>query len=807
MKIFKGSSSLLVVLVVFLVILISLLANTVFGANTMYQNQSNHVNLRFGMFIHFNMGTFHDAEWVNPGQDPLSFNPTNLDCNQWAAAAKSAKMTYAVLTTKHHDGFCLWPSAYTTYDVMSSSYPHDIVQQYVDAFRAQGLTPCFYFSIWDRQQGIESGSVSAADIAFVKNQLTELLSNYGPIPLLVIDGWAWQMGHKQVPYGEIRDHIKSLQPDCLIVDHNGLTQPWDEDIVYYEEPKGSAYFCPSGNIYASCQGQTICNGWFWHPSTPTATLMSVSSIVNDHILVLESRYCNFLLNCPPNNQGLLDTNIVNRLAQVGAQWSGPNTSRAPLPAQPDVLLYPITPVSASATSGTANNAIDGISDNLGGTQTLWQSSSSLPQSVTADLGKIYNNIDMITYLPRQDSSTTGNITSYRLYVSTDNTNFTQVASGTWAADKVMKRVKFTPSNARYVRLEVVAANGGYGIVSEFDIGGFANKPIGPTSTPTPTATPIPGGTNAVLNKTATANAYWGTESPDKAVDGTTANNSKWCTDANPGAQWLQVDIGQVCTMNRWVVKHAGAGGESATLNTKDFKLQKSSDGSTWVDVDAVTGNTANITDRNVTSFTSRYVRLYVTVPTQTTDQHSRIYELEVYTAAGATATPTPTPATTATPTPTPAITATPTPTGGIVSGATYKIIARHSSKLAGVSGGSTADAAEVVQQTDSGANYQKWVITDLGTGYYKIINVNSNKSLDINGASTADGAKAIQWPYGGANNQQWQIVDLGAGYYKIVARHSGKALDVNGASTADGANIIQWTWSGSNNQQWQLLKQ
>jgi hypothetical protein len=179
---------------------------------------------------------------------------------------------------------------------------------------------------------------------------------------------------------------------------------------------------------------------------------------------------------------------------------------------------------------------------------------------------------------------------------------------------------------------------------------------GPSATPTPTPTSIPGGTNAVLNKTATSNAYWGTESPDKAVDGLVTNNSKWCTDVNPGAQWLQVDIGQVCTMNRWVVKHAAAGGESATLNTKDFKLQKSSDGSTWVDVDAVTGNTANITDRNVTSFTSRYVRLYVTVPTQTTDLHSRIYELELYTVSGsATATPTPTP------TPTPGSTATPTP--------------------------------------------------------------------------------------------------------------------------------------------------
>ncbi len=452
-----------------------------------YDQMRAYVDLRFGMFIHFNMGTFHDAEWVNPGQDPLSFNPANLDCNQWATAAKSAGMTHAVLTTKHHDGFCLWPSAYTTYDVMSSSYPQDIVRKYVDAFRAQGLTPCFYFSIWDRQQGVESGSMTQADMDFVKGQLTELLTNYGSIPLLMTDGWAWQMGHQQAPYGEIRAHIKSLQPDCLMVDLNGLTEPWATDVIFFEEPKG--IWAPAGNTYASCQGQNIVTtGWFWHPSTPGAAPMSTTDIVNTHLQTLEARYCTFLLNCPPNNQGRLDTNIVNRLAEVGPLWN-PNTSRAPLPAQPDVLMWPVTPVSASATSGTAANAVDGKCD--AGYQTLWQSSSSMPQSVTLDLGNVYNNIDMLTYLPRQDNNTTGNITSYRVYVSADGSNFSQVASGSWAADKVLKRVRFAATNARYVRLEAVAANGGFAAAHEIDCGGFAAKPVasgGPTNTPTRTST-------------------------------------------------------------------------------------------------------------------------------------------------------------------------------------------------------------------------------------------------------------------------------------------------------------------------------
>lgn len=231
--------------------------------NDSYTNQKNYVDLRFGMFIHYNMGTYHDQEWVTPGQDPLSFNPEHVNTDQWAQAAKSAGIKYTVLTTKHHDGFALWPTKYGNYNVMNSSYKKDIVRQYVDSMRAQGILPGLYFSIWDRQQGIEKGSVSRADIEFIKGQLTELLTNYGEIPVLIIDGWAWEMGHNEVPYQEIRELIKRLQPNILIVDHNGQTQPWDEDIIYFEEPKG--VWAPDNNSYAANQGMPlVSNQWFWH---------------------------------------------------------------------------------------------------------------------------------------------------------------------------------------------------------------------------------------------------------------------------------------------------------------------------------------------------------------------------------------------------------------------------------------------------------------------------------------------------------------------------------------------------------------
>ncbi|MDD9267274.1 NPCBM/NEW2 domain-containing protein [Paenibacillus sp. GCM10023248] len=441
--------------------------------NDIYTNQKNYVDLRFGMFIHYNMGTYHDQEWVTPGQDPFSFNPEHVNTDQWAQAAKSAGIKYSVLTTKHHDGFALWPTQYGDYNVMKSSYKHDIVRQYVDSMRAQGILPGLYFSIWDRQQGIQKGSVSRADIEFIKGQLTELLTNYGEIPVLIIDGWAWEMGHNEVPYQEIREWIKHLQPNILIVDHNGQTQPWEEDIIYFEEPKG--VWAPSNNTYAANQGMPLVSSqWFWHDWMKNTEPASVEHIVENHLGYLEPRYTNFLVNVSPNPDGELDANVVNRLAEIGQAWS-PNESRPPLPQQPIVMDHPITAHSATATSGNAGNAIDGLLDYVNTyVETVWQTDTSLPQSITLDLGYTYNNINMLNYLPSQNL-TQGMITSYTLYASQDGTNFTSVISGTWDGDKTMKRVTFPSQTARFFKMEVNSAVGEFAAAAELAVGSYTNE--------------------------------------------------------------------------------------------------------------------------------------------------------------------------------------------------------------------------------------------------------------------------------------------------------------------------------------------
>lgn len=280
-------------------------------------------DLRFGMFIHFNMGTYHEKEWVEPGQDPMSFNPTKLDPRGWAKAARSAGMRYAVLTTKHHDGFCLWDTEVTDYDVASTpAKRHDIVKEFADGCRKEGIVPCIYFSIWDRTLGIED-EITHDDIVRIKKQLTELLTNYGDFALIIFDGWGncgtkW----KQQDCDEIYGHVKSLQPDILIMDHyqlrRGLTyeQVYQvEDILHFEEPVGE--WVPEGNKYVAQQSPTLQSAWFWKTYCPQEELMSVDDIVNRHIRVLDTRNCNFLLNCAPNREGRMDDNVLKRLKEVG----------------------------------------------------------------------------------------------------------------------------------------------------------------------------------------------------------------------------------------------------------------------------------------------------------------------------------------------------------------------------------------------------------------------------------------------------------------------------------------------------------
>jgi alpha-L-fucosidase len=236
-------------------------------------------------------------------------------------------MKYAVLTTKHHDGFCLWDSKTTTYDVASSAIAgRDVVREFCDAFRSRGIEPHFYFSIWDRQMGIEK-DITDEEISIIEAQLKELLTNYGKIGSITFDGWGnCGTNWKQSQRDKIYYFVKSIQPETLITDHYQLRRGLPRDSVYknldffhFEEPWNDEW-APPKNRFTAQQGPTIQSKWFWKLKFPEEKLMSVDNIVNRHLAILKKRNCNFLLNCAPNRDGLMDENVVKRLAEVGEEY-------------------------------------------------------------------------------------------------------------------------------------------------------------------------------------------------------------------------------------------------------------------------------------------------------------------------------------------------------------------------------------------------------------------------------------------------------------------------------------------------------
>jgi alpha-L-fucosidase len=436
--------------------------------------QSDFIELRLGMFLHYNMGTYTQRTWSPPNDDPKRFAPTKLDCRQWAKAAKSAGMKFAILTTKHHDGFCLWDSAVTTYDVASSSYPHDVVKQYADAFRAEGLKVGLYYSIWDRTEGID-GNTTPKQIDFIKAQLTELLTNYGKIDILMTDGWFWKMGMNDMPYTEIREHIRKLQPNCLFTEHSHLSDLYRVDVVNFEGPFGG--FPPEDNKIPGLLSEILSGSWFWNEETKC---VPVSRLVKK-LKELESRYCNYYINCSPNPDGLLDDNEVKRLGELGKSWT-PDTNRPPLPSQDHQLIYPVVAAKITADSGDAELLYDARM--IGPIQKNWISAPDFPQAINIDLGAIYSGLELFGVVPNTRCKPTpemalkeGNVTEYKLSVSEDGKSFQEISQGKWEANAKMKIAKFAACSGRYLKFEILAANGNNAIINELEIGGVTAAPI------------------------------------------------------------------------------------------------------------------------------------------------------------------------------------------------------------------------------------------------------------------------------------------------------------------------------------------
>ena len=297
------------------------------SVKSLHQLQQEFIDRRFGMFIHFNMPTFYDQDWPDPDAPVTVFNPTRLDCRGWAKAAREAGMSYGCLTSKHHSGFCIWDTKTTDYNVMNSPLHRDVVKEYADAFRAEGLEVYLYYSILDTHHRLRPHMITPAHTQMIKDQLTELLTHYGKIAAIIIDGWdaPWsRISYDEVPFEDIYLHIKALQPECLVMDLNAAKYPREAlfytDIKSYEQGAGQ-HISTQQNRLPALACLPLQSSWFWKSSFPTDKLKDPEELVKQMIEPYGDAYCTFILNVAPNREGRIDDNALAALRKIGLLWT------------------------------------------------------------------------------------------------------------------------------------------------------------------------------------------------------------------------------------------------------------------------------------------------------------------------------------------------------------------------------------------------------------------------------------------------------------------------------------------------------
>jgi alpha-L-fucosidase len=312
-------------------------------SKSLAERQQEFLSWKFGMFIHFNVATYNERQWANGHEDPATFAPAQLDCGQWADAAKAAHMKYAVLTVKHTGGWCLWNSQYTTHDITAFTNYHqgkgDLVGEFVDAFRARGLKVGFYYCLpgdFSRRADnkLLAGQTdlhglppeAAGDyVGFIKKQLTELLTRYGPVDLMWFD--QFENKYTGAQWLEIKAHVRTLQPNCLVIANNA-TDFKETDIHSYEYPflkqkRPGKELPPEQNTNPSEVCDCLTSGaWFWKTNLNERSVTSAANVVA-MLRLCNSRHANYLLNVPPDTTGRLPEIFVQRLKKVGQLIQAP----------------------------------------------------------------------------------------------------------------------------------------------------------------------------------------------------------------------------------------------------------------------------------------------------------------------------------------------------------------------------------------------------------------------------------------------------------------------------------------------------
>ncbi len=284
-------------------------------------------------FFHFGMNTFTSDEWGEGKADPKNFCPEKVDCRQWIRSVKAAGFRAAILTAKHHDGFCLWPSRYTEYSIKNSPYKNgqgDIVREFTDACREYGIKAGLYLSPWDRH---EKTFGTAAYDDYYAGQLTELMSGYGKIYECWWDGAQSEKIHYD--WGRYAYIIRNLQPECVIFGSLGATEyaesRWvgnesgyagtpcwstiSPEYLRNEVPRVLNTGNPGASRFIPAEADTsIRPGWFYHKEQDD--LIKSSSALFQYWFTSVGSNAVMLLNIPPAPNGLLKERDVRNLLEA-----------------------------------------------------------------------------------------------------------------------------------------------------------------------------------------------------------------------------------------------------------------------------------------------------------------------------------------------------------------------------------------------------------------------------------------------------------------------------------------------------------
>jgi alpha-L-fucosidase len=415
--------------------------------------------MKYHAFIHFGPNTFTDIEWGHGDESPDIFNPTGLDCRQWAKVIKEAGMEGAIITAKHHDGFCLWPSEYSTHTVRESRWRDgkgDVLKDLSEACREFGIKFGVYVSPWDRNH--PTYFTEEYNDVF-KKMLEEVLTHYGEVYYVFFDG-AFSVGpdgrRQEYDWEGFTKVVRRCQPNAVIFSDGGPDVRWiGNERGYAAETnwctvKKGAFYPGIGGVNDQLQtghedgelwipsevNTSIRPGWFYHKQEDDK-VKPLSQLIDNwyHSVGMNG---NFLLNLPPDTRGLIHENDIKRLTELKKYVDEAFS----------IDLAENASVKATNVRGKSFSAQNTIDDDP---ETYWATDDDVPNaSLEIDFG---NPVEMNALLIQEFIKLGQRVRSFSIEAFIGD-HFNEVASGVTIGNR--RIVRFDKVTTQKLRIKIEA---------------------------------------------------------------------------------------------------------------------------------------------------------------------------------------------------------------------------------------------------------------------------------------------------------------------------------------------------------------